>query len=147
MLVSYKATSTVDLVLLLWTCSKKYLLGGAAFSANLIDSVSSVDQRKSILEIRERNYGLNLRSFNPFQPGVAFLYFLKASENLKVSNIADVPKLKPYRDFKASISVYSGCWNIKNFFFSFFFFFLFFILRRYKFLIYKFTNSTMNIWH
>ena len=26
-----------------------------------------------------------------------------------------------------------------------FIFFLFFILRRYKFLIYKFTNSTMNI--
>ena len=33
------------------------------------------------------------------------------------------------------------------FFFFFFFFFLFFILRRYKFLIYKFTNSTMNIIH
>ena len=28
-----------------------------------------------------------------------------------------------------------------------FFFFLFFILRRYKFLIYKFINSTMNIIH
>ena len=27
------------------------------------------------------------------------------------------------------------------------FFFLFFILRRYKFLIYKFTNSTMNLIH
>ena len=30
-------------------------------------------------------------------------------------------------------------------FFFFFFFFLFIILRRYKFLIYKFTNSTMNL--
>ena len=30
-------------------------------------------------------------------------------------------------------------------FFFFFFFFLFIILRRYRFLIYKFTNSTMNI--
>ena len=32
--------------------------------------------------------------------------------------------------------------NLGNFFF---FFFLFIILRRYRFLIYKFTNSTMNI--
>ena len=58
---SFKATWTVDVVTLLWTCSKKYLLGGAAFSANLIISGSSLDQCKIILEIRK--WCLHLQSF------------------------------------------------------------------------------------
>ena len=60
---SYKATWTVDLVHLSWTCIEKYLFGGAAFSASLISSVSSLDQCKSILHIRKWNYALHLQSF------------------------------------------------------------------------------------
>ena len=40
--------------------ANKYLLGRATFSASLISSVSSLDQCKSILEIRKWNYGLLL---------------------------------------------------------------------------------------
>ena len=45
---------------------KKDLLGGGgkgSISASLISSVSSLDQGKSILEIRKINYGLHLRDF------------------------------------------------------------------------------------
>ena len=43
---------------------KKDLLGGeGSISASLISSVSSLDQGKSILEIRKINYGLHLRGF------------------------------------------------------------------------------------
>ena len=50
---NYKTSWTVDLVYLLWTFSKKYLLEGVAFEARLISSVSSFDQCKSSLEIRK----------------------------------------------------------------------------------------------
>ena len=59
----YKATWTTDLVSLLWACSNKYLLGWVAFSANLISSVISLDQRKSIPDIRKWNYTVHLQSY------------------------------------------------------------------------------------
>ena len=56
MLVIKKLTWTVDSVPLLWTCSKKYLLGGEVFNANFIGSVSALEQCKSILEIKKWHF-------------------------------------------------------------------------------------------
>ena len=59
------------------------MLGGAAFSASLISSVSSLDQCKTILAIKKVK-----------------LWFVFANFS---SNIADMSKMEPYCDFKASI--------------------------------------------
>ena len=79
---NYKATGNVDLVDLLWTCSKKYLIGGVEFSVGLVNSVSSIDQCKYSWDNKVK----------------LWFAFAKIS-----SNIVDMSKMKPYRDFKVSI--------------------------------------------
>ena len=79
---SYKATGNVDLVHLLWTCSNKYLIGRVEVSVSLVNSVSSIDLCKYYWDKKVK----------------LWFAFAKIS-----SNIADMSKMKSFRDFKVSI--------------------------------------------
>ena len=70
--------------------------------------------------------------------------FLSELGCLPVKHVATVGQVRFLFKFNC-FSTENKIKTLHKWSFFFFFFFLFFILRRYKFLLYKFTNSTMNI--